>query len=298
MCAPDSGAGCAVSFVDSRLDQETGTVPLQALLPCGCIMTSCLATQHLPCPGACPLVPLSLVPCPLSPCPAPTVKRRRPGRSDGRVKQTLGKQDGRNTTVVTIGDSRHVHSRVKGTLQLPWNSGGHHCASGGVESAGTGTATTHTRIIDTPRLPAPCLHHRRSPCQLAALQRTHLSTSVTACTVPHACTMYSILQPAGCIAARLLHYRRSMAVAATGTQIYQTLPISPISSSRFIRIGTEMTYSNTCDPARPPAESQRSITSQILIPWKGREKKKCTQQLTNPRLLYHLGVYASICSRF
>lgn len=55
------------------------------------------------------------------------------------------------------------------------------------------------------------------------------------------------------------------------------LPISPISSSRFTRIGTEMTYSNTCDPARPPAESQRSITSQILNPRKGREKKKCTR---------------------
>lgn len=64
------------------------------------------------------------------------------------------------------------------------------------------------------------------------------------------------------------------------------LPISPISSSRFTRVGTEMTYSNICDPARPPAESQRSITSQILIPRKGREKKKnALRQLTNPLLL-------------
>lgn len=54
------------------------------------------------------------------------------------------------------------------------------------------------------------------------------------------------------------------------------MPISPIPSSRFTRIGTEMTYSNTCDPARPPAESQRSITSQILIPRIGTRKKKCT----------------------
>jgi hypothetical protein len=53
-----------------------------------------------------------------------------------------------------------------------------------------------------------------------------------------------------------------------------TCAIFPIPSSRFARIGTEMTYSNACDPARPPAESQGPVTSQILIPWTAREGKQ------------------------
>lgn len=59
----------------------------------------------------------------------------------------------------------------------------------------------------------------------------------------------------------------------THTRMHTTaLPILPISCSRFTAIGTEMTYSNTCDPARPPAESERSVTSHILMP--GQEEKK------------------------
>lgn len=132
-------------------------------------------------------------------------------------------------------------------------------------------------------------------CQPAALQRTHLSTSViahtTITTLQHRGTEY-IRVP--CTSLSHTHAHQGHIVHCSTSCFFPNttaawpkdckmamhipaLPISPISSSRFTRVGTEMTYSNICDPARPPAESQRSITSQILIPRKGREKKKCTQ---------------------
>lgn len=148
-------------------------------------------------------------------------------------------------------------------------------------------------------LPPPCLHRRRNPANQSVLQRTHLSTSVTAHTtqrsaevpdtsrylVRHTYRLAVVHCSTSCLQRDGWLHRPT--TAAMSIQIHiPALPISPNPSSRFTRIGTEMTYSNTCDPARPPAESQRSITSQILIPRVGTRKKKALTQLTNPLLLY------------
>lgn len=134
-------------------------------------------------------------------------------------------------------------------------------------------------------------------CQPAALQRTHLSTSVTAHT--------KHLQHRG---TRCTHVPCTSHIPAGHCALFDELPPNATAAwpndckmrctyraclslrskgSRLFRIGTEMTYSNICDPARPPVESQRSITSQILIPRKGREREKnALTQLTNPLLRY------------
>lgn len=159
---------------------------------------------------------------------------------------------------------------------------------------GAGTAHTHRgTLVFNPFCRPSCLHHCRNSanqlrcseptCQHLSLptpQLQHCSTEVpntyvylvhhshTHAPGPH-CALFDKLFLSNTTAAWPKDCKMAMHIPA--------LPISPISSSRFTRVGTEMTYSNICDPARPPAESQRSITSQILIPRKGREKKKCTQ---------------------
>lgn len=113
----------------------------------------------------------------------------------------------------------------------------------------------------------------------------HLSTSVTAHTthcskeVPNThvyLVLHTCLPSGHCalfdelLSTQRLHGPTTARCRCT----FRPCPSLPISSSRFTRIGTEMTYSNTCDPARPPAESQRSITSQILIPRDKRQERE------------------------
>lgn len=156
-----------------------------------------------------------------------------------------------------------------------------------------GTPYLHT---SSARSAAPVPPSLSKSCQPAALHRTHLSTSVTAHTthcskeVPNThvyLVLHTCLPSGHCalfdelLSTQRLHGPTTARCRCT----FRPCPSLPISSSRFTRIGTEMTYSNTCDPARPPAESQRSITSQILIPRdkrQEREKKNAHAQLTNP----------------
>lgn len=144
-----------------------------------------------------------------------------------------------------------------------------------------GTGTAHTSSLHGRRNPANQLRCTEPTCQRLSLPTPHTAVRyrVHTCTLQHTHTC----PPAGhcSLCDELLPTQRLQDVDAhTGPAHLSDLKLKVHSN----RIGTEMTYSNTCDPARPPAESQKSITSQIRIPRRARQgkKKKALTQLTNP----------------
>lgn len=185
--------------------------------------------------------------------------------------------------------------KVQSTTQsrdCMWVSASNRCAKGRRRDGDCTHTNTHRGThVFSPFCRPSCLHHcRNSANQLRCSEPTCQHLSLPTHTLQHCSTkvpntyVYLVHQTHTYTRATLCIVRQAVFFLSNTTAAWPkdckmemhipSLPISPISSSRFTRIGSEMTYSNTCDPARPSAESQRSITSQILLPRKGRVKKK------------------------
>lgn len=174
---------------------------------------------------------------------------------------------------------------------------GYRRATGVRKGDGTGTAHTNTHRgthVFSPFCRPSCLHHcRNSANQLRCSEPTCQHLSLPTHTLQHCST--EVLNTY----VYLVHHTQThththqghIVHCSTSCFFFPTQRLHGPKTARWrctyrpclslrsqaqgsLESVPRLTYSNTCDPARPPAESQRSITSQILLPRKGRVKKK------------------------